>query len=82
MRASHPRLAWSTRLTCRPAAHRRRSPEAIFDIDYLVERPEAFYTLASELYPGNFKPTTSHYFFRLLQDKGLLHGCWCATCPP
>ncbi|KPV75456.1 uncharacterized protein RHOBADRAFT_36306 [Rhodotorula graminis WP1] len=51
-------------------------PEAIFDLDFLEERPEAFYTLAKELYPGNFKPTTSHYFFRLLQDKGLLHGCW------
>lgn len=50
--------------------------EAIFDIDYLEEHPEAFYTLAKELYPGNFKPTTSHYFFRLLQDKGILHGLW------
>ncbi|GAA6050173.1 hypothetical protein JCM3770_000437 [Rhodotorula araucariae] len=51
-------------------------PEAIFDVDYLEEHPEAFYALAKELYPGNFKPTTSHYFFRLLQEKGLLHGCW------
>ncbi|GAA5978202.1 hypothetical protein JCM11641_001134 [Rhodosporidiobolus odoratus] len=51
-------------------------PEAIFDIDYLSERPEAFYTLAKELYPGNFKPTTTHYFFKLLQDKGLLKGVW------
>lgn len=51
-------------------------PEAIFDVDYLEERPEAFYTLAKELYPGNFRPTPSHYFFRLLQDKGLLHGLW------
>jgi hypothetical protein len=25
------------------------SPEAIFDIEYLEERPEAFYTLAKEL---------------------------------
>lgn len=50
--------------------------EAIFDIDYLEDHPEAFYTLAKELYPGNFKPTTSHYFFRLLQDKGILHGLW------
>ncbi|BGP39921.1 Sir2 histone deacetylase Hst2 [Rhodotorula kratochvilovae] len=52
------------------------NPEAIFDVDYLEEHPEAFYTLAKELYPGNFKPTISHYFFRLLQEKGLLHGCW------
>lgn len=52
------------------------SPEAIFDVDYLQERPEAFYTLAQELYPGNFRPTLSHYFFRLLQEKGVLRG-WC-----
>ncbi|GAA5824192.1 hypothetical protein JCM11251_001561 [Rhodosporidiobolus azoricus] len=51
-------------------------PEAIFDIDYLSQRPQAFYTLAKELYPGNFKPTTTHYFFKLLQDKGVLKGVW------
>ncbi|CEQ39041.1 SPOSA6832_00535, partial [Sporobolomyces salmonicolor] len=47
-------------------------PEAIFDIEYLEERPEAFYTLAKELYPGNFNPTRTHYFFMLLQQKGML----------
>ncbi|GAA5951857.1 hypothetical protein JCM21900_004167 [Sporobolomyces salmonicolor] len=47
-------------------------PEAIFDIEYLEERPEAFYTLAKELYPGNFNPTRTHYFFKLLQQKGML----------
>ncbi|KAJ1917965.1 hypothetical protein H4219_002906 [Mycoemilia scoparia] len=46
--------------------------EAIFDMDYFVERPEPFYLLAKELYPGNFKPTPCHYFIRLLQDKGIL----------
>ncbi|GAA5881980.1 hypothetical protein JCM16303_003494 [Sporobolomyces ruberrimus] len=51
-------------------------PEAIFDIDYLKERPEAFYTLAKELYPGNFKPTTTHYFLKLLQEKRVLKGVW------
>ncbi|GAA6027305.1 hypothetical protein JCM8097_002577 [Rhodosporidiobolus ruineniae] len=51
-------------------------PEAIFDIDYLEERPEAFYTLAKELYPGNFAPTTTHYFLRLLQEKRVLKGVW------
>ena len=25
-----------------------------------------------ELYPGNFKPTLTHHFMRLLHDKGLL----------
>ncbi|KAK4047749.1 Sterol O-acyltransferase 2 (Sterol-ester synthase 2) [Microbotryomycetes sp. JL201] len=47
-------------------------PEAIFDIDYFMEKPQAFYTLAKELYPGNFEPTLTHYFFRLLRDKKVL----------
>ncbi|KAM0787713.1 hypothetical protein ACM66B_003772 [Microbotryomycetes sp. NB124-2] len=47
-------------------------PEAIFDIDYFMEQPQAFYTLAKELYPGNFEPTLTHYFFRLLRDKKVL----------
>mmetsp|Transcript_20182 Transcript_20182/g.47045 ORF Transcript_20182/g.47045 Transcript_20182/m.47045 type:complete len:358 (-) Transcript_20182:15-1088(-) len=49
-------------------------PEAIFDLDYFEERPEAFCTLARELWPGqgHIKPTTSHHFMRLLQDRGIL----------
>ncbi|KAJ1977859.1 NAD-dependent protein deacetylase sirtuin-2 [Dimargaris verticillata] len=43
--------------------------EAIFDIDYFRRCPRAFYALAKELYPGNFKPTLSHYFVRLLAEK-------------
>ncbi|RKP35313.1 Sirt2 histone deacetylase, partial [Dimargaris cristalligena] len=46
--------------------------EAIFDIDYFRENPHPFYALARELYPGNFQPTLSHYFVRLLAAKGLL----------
>lgn len=38
------------------------------------EKPQAFYTLAKELYPGNFRPTLTHYFFKLLADKGLLQA--------
>ncbi|EDQ85835.1 uncharacterized protein MONBRDRAFT_28881 [Monosiga brevicollis MX1] len=47
-------------------------PEAIFTLDYLRSKPEAFFTLAKELYPGNFDPTPCHYFIKLLQDKGVL----------
>ncbi|KAJ1972893.1 NAD-dependent protein deacetylase sirtuin-2, partial [Dimargaris xerosporica] len=43
--------------------------EAIFDIDYFRRCPQPFYALAKELYPGNFKPTLSHYFVRLLAEK-------------
>lgn len=46
--------------------------EAVFDIDYFEDHPEAFYTLAGELYPGKFQPTSFHYLIRILQDKGLL----------
>lgn len=47
-------------------------PEAIFDIDYFRENPKPFLTLAKSLYPGRFRPTPSHYFIKLLADKGLL----------
>lgn len=43
--------------------------EAIFDIDYFQRHPQPFFTLAKELYPGNFKPSLTHYFFALLQEK-------------
>ncbi|KAJ3034827.1 NAD-dependent protein deacetylase sirtuin-2, partial [Rhizophlyctis rosea] len=47
-------------------------PQAIFDINYFRRKPEPFFTLARELYPGNFDPTPSHYFVRLLAEKGVL----------
>ncbi|KAI8644034.1 DHS-like NAD/FAD-binding domain-containing protein [Parasitella parasitica] len=46
--------------------------EAVFDIEYFLEKPEPFYALAKELYPGTFLPTKTHYFIRLLQEKGVL----------
>lgn len=47
-------------------------PEAVFDIDFFRESPQAFYTLAHELYPGNFLPSRFHYLIKLLQDKKVL----------
>ena len=47
-------------------------PTAVFDISYFQENPKPFFLLAKELYPGSFKPTTSHYFVKLLEQKGLL----------
>lgn len=47
-------------------------PEAIFELDYFRENPQPFFKLAKDLYPGTFKPTPSHYFVKLLQEKGLL----------
>lgn len=54
------------------AAYNLPYPEAIFELDYFRENPQAFFRLAKELYPGTFKPTPSHYFVKMLQDKGLL----------
>ncbi|KAJ5040363.1 uncharacterized protein L3040_006019 [Drepanopeziza brunnea f. sp. 'multigermtubi'] len=47
-------------------------PEAVFDISFFRERPEPFYVLAKELYPGRFYPTVSHAFIALLSEKRML----------
>ncbi|KAJ4303640.1 Sir2 histone deacetylase Hst2 [Kalmusia sp. IMI 367209] len=46
--------------------------EAVFDISYFRGNPLPFYTLAQELYPGNYRPTITHSFIHLLHQKGLL----------
>ncbi|CAG8600391.1 7164_t:CDS:2 [Ambispora leptoticha] len=51
-------------------------PEAIFDVDYFKRRPEAFFELAKELYPGKFFPTLTHYFIKLLHQRGVLLRCF------
>jgi hypothetical protein len=48
------------------------TPQAVFDLDYFLARPEPFCALARGLFPGGFRPTLSHCFVRLLSDKGLL----------
>lgn len=47
-------------------------PQAIFELDFFTKNPEPFFTLARELLPEGFRPTKSHYFIRLLWEKGLL----------
>ena len=51
-------------------------PQAIFELAYFRERPEAFYALARELWPGTYCPTTTHLFIKLLHDKGRLLRCF------
>jgi NAD-dependent deacetylase sirtuin 2 len=48
------------------------SQQDIFDLDFFKTNPKQFFTLAKMLFPGGYKPTTSHYFIRLLHEKGLL----------
>ncbi|XP_044163473.1 NAD-dependent protein deacetylase sirtuin-2-like [Acropora millepora] len=48
------------------------NPQAVFEINFFKSNPNPFYTVAKELYPGKFLPTITHYFIRMLNDKGLL----------
>lgn len=52
------------------------SPQAVFEIGYFKEQPSAFYQLAKEMWPGQYRPTPAHYFIRLLHEKGLLSRCF------
>ncbi|OUM61415.1 hypothetical protein PIROE2DRAFT_12567 [Piromyces sp. E2] len=47
-------------------------PEDMFDIDYFLYNPQPFYTVMKDLLPKKVKPSKTHYFIRLLADKGLL----------
>ncbi|CAG9466880.1 unnamed protein product [Pedinophyceae sp. YPF-701] len=51
-------------------------PTAVFEIDYFRKHPQPFYMLAKELFPGQYKPTATHYFIRLLHERGLLRRCF------
>ncbi|KAK6294059.1 hypothetical protein J4Q44_G00348890 [Coregonus suidteri] len=49
-----------------------QTSEAIFEINFFHHNPNPFFALAKELYPGNYQPNLTHYFVRLLHDKGQL----------
>jgi len=53
-------------------------PEAIFDLGFFRESPNAFYHLAKELWPTGKKymPTRSHYFLAMLEKQGRLLRCY------
>ena len=45
------------------------NPQAIFELAYFREDPEAFYHLANEfLDTSKFEPTLTHWFIKLLQE--------------
>ena len=50
--------------------------EAIFDLDFFRANPAPFYRLCAELWPGRFRPTPTHHFIRLLEQKGKLARCY------
>ncbi|KAJ3176827.1 NAD-dependent protein deacetylase sirtuin-1 [Geranomyces variabilis] len=47
-------------------------PQQMFDLEYFRIQPQTFYTFAREIYPSNFKPSPSHMFIKLLEEKGKL----------
>jgi NAD-dependent SIR2 family protein deacetylase len=53
-------------------------PQAMFNLAYFKESPDAFYELARELWPGmcGHRPTLTHHFIALLHRKGLLLRCF------
>jgi len=51
-------------------------PTAVFNIHFFRENPAPFYMLAKELFPGQYKPTPTHNFIRLLHDQGRLLRCF------
>uniref|UniRef100_A0A7S3PGM1 NAD-dependent protein deacetylase n=1 Tax=Aplanochytrium stocchinoi TaxID=215587 RepID=A0A7S3PGM1_9STRA len=51
--------------------------EAVFDLEYFKEtKGKAFYELAKEMWPDNYKPSPTHAFIRMLHDKGILRRCY------
>ncbi|XP_025203668.1 NAD-dependent protein deacetylase sirtuin-1 isoform X1 [Melanaphis sacchari] len=47
-------------------------PQSMFCIDYFSKDPRPFFKFAREIYPGQFKPSPSHQFIKLLEKKGRL----------
>ena len=51
-------------------------PEAIFELNFFADNPKPFYRLCRELWPGQYSPTATHHFIRLLHEKGVLTRCY------
>lgn len=49
-----------------------RSPQDMFDLAFFKSNPNPFFTFAKELFPGQFKPSFTHRFIRLLEKKSKL----------
>ena len=56
--------------------HGLPSPQAVFEIEHFRKDPGPFFSVVKQLLPSNFKPTTSHYFVKLLATKGVLLRCY------
>jgi NAD-dependent deacetylase sirtuin 1 len=47
-------------------------PQAMFDINYFLKDPRPFFKFAKEIYPGQFQPSPSHRFIKLLEKRAKL----------
>ncbi|WWD19882.1 hypothetical protein CI109_104351 [Kwoniella shandongensis] len=47
-------------------------PEAVFELGFFKDRPEPFWALAKEIYPGKHYPTPTHYLLPLLNEHNVL----------
>ena len=47
-------------------------PEAVFELSYFKKNPQAFYTLSKGFLTAKIKPTTSHFFQKMIYDMGTL----------
>lgn len=54
------------------AKYKLPSPEALFTLDFFINNPEPFYDFAQNFDLTKFNPTPTHFFIKLLQDKGIL----------
>ena len=61
-----------TGLYSKLAKYHLPTPESMFDLEYFRSNPEPFYDVARSLYPGKHRPTSTHFFLKLLHQKGLL----------
>ena len=56
------------------------SPQSVFELNYFKENPKPFFSVAKELFPGKYRPTPTHYFIKLLANKGFLLRCYTQVC--
>ncbi|KAI6177553.1 NAD-dependent protein deacetylase sir-2.1 [Aphelenchoides bicaudatus] len=45
------------------------SPTSMFDIDYFKRNPRPFYSFAKQIFPGQYKPSLSHFFIKFLEEE-------------
>ena len=52
------------------------SAQAVFDIEFFHKNPKPFFMVKKHFFTKAYKPTATHYFIKLLANKGLLHRCY------